>query len=79
MFRVVGGNRLGGEVRVDGAKNAVLPILAASLMASGPVVIEDCPRLMDVTNMLSILKTMGCRVENLENAVRLDAEGAYRW
>ncbi|MDD6884219.1 MAG: UDP-N-acetylglucosamine 1-carboxyvinyltransferase [Eubacteriales bacterium] len=79
MFRVVGGNRLGGEVRVDGAKNAVLPILAASLMASGPVVIEDCPRLMDVTNMLSILKTLGCRVENLENAVRLDAEGAYRW
>lgn len=46
---------------MSGAKNAVLPILAAALLAEGPVTLYDCPRLRDVNNMLAILDALGVR------------------
>ncbi|MDX1609346.1 MAG: UDP-N-acetylglucosamine 1-carboxyvinyltransferase [Halofilum sp. (in: g-proteobacteria)] len=54
-----GGEPLQGQVRVSGAKNAVLPILAATLLADGPVVIENVPHLNDVTTTMSLLGRMG--------------------
>lgn len=54
-----GGTPLEGQVRVSGAKNAVLPILAATLLADGPVVVENVPHLNDVTTTMSLLGRMG--------------------
>ena len=76
MFQVVGGRRLCGELEVGCAKNAVLPILAAAILTDERVVIEDCPALVDARNMLSILKTLGCRVETSGSDVILDASRA---
>ena len=56
-----GGRRLEGEVTIQGAKNSVLPILAATLLAEDQVVLEDCPRLRDVDASVRILRSLGCR------------------
>ena len=54
---------LNGEVRVQGSKNAVLPILAASILINGVCVLENCPRISDVDCMLRLLRSMGCSAE----------------
>ena len=54
-FLIRGGRRLGGDVRVSGAKNAALPIIAAALMVPGKVRFENLPHLNDVTTMLQLL------------------------
>lgn len=59
-FLVRGGERLYGEMRIDAAKNAVLPILAAAVLCEGETVLTDCPRLGDVESMRGILQTLGC-------------------
>ena len=63
---VTGGNRLSGEISVSGAKNAALPILAASLLAEGRHVFRNVPNLVDVATMLKVLRTLGCKAERLE-------------
>ena len=57
-----GGVRLKGDVRISGAKNAVLPILAATLLADGPATIENVPHLHDVTTTVELLGCMGVTV-----------------
>jgi UDP-N-acetylglucosamine 1-carboxyvinyltransferase len=61
-LQVGGGVPLEGEVRVSGAKNAALPILAATLLASEPVAIGNVPHLQDVTTMIELLGRMGATV-----------------
>lgn len=57
-----GGGQLSGDVRISGAKNAVLPILAATLLADGPATIENVPHLHDVTTTVELLGCMGVMV-----------------
>ncbi|MBX6352127.1 MAG: UDP-N-acetylglucosamine 1-carboxyvinyltransferase [Thermoflavifilum sp.] len=75
---VEGGHRLEGSVRVSGAKNAVLPILAASLLAAhGTSRIEDVPHLLDVENMMATVAALGARVERDGQAVSVCAENIH--
>src|SRR5512134_3121794 len=71
---IKGGIPLHGEVTVSGAKNAVLPIMAATLLTHEPCVIRRVPRLSDVTFMGQILTSLGARVEWDEQSVRIQAE-----
>ena len=59
---ITGGTRLSGNVNISGAKNAALPILAGTLLATEPVTISNVPHLKDVTTMLSLLQIMGAEV-----------------
>jgi UDP-N-acetylglucosamine 1-carboxyvinyltransferase len=68
-----GGVPLSGAVRVAGAKNAALPILAASLLTAAPVRIANVPQLNDVRTMIELLERMGVRAEARGREVRLDA------
>lgn len=61
-YKIKGGNPLSGEISVHGSKNAVLPILAATVVNGGKSVIHNCPDLSDVRNMLEILDLLGCKV-----------------
>jgi UDP-N-acetylglucosamine 1-carboxyvinyltransferase len=61
-LRITGGRPLAGEVRVSGAKNAALPMLAAALLTEQPLVLENVPRLMDVRTMAKLLAQMGVEV-----------------
>ena len=54
-----GGKRLKGEIRISGAKNAVLPIMAATLLADSPVTVRNIPHLHDVTTTMELLGRMG--------------------
>ncbi|MCP8687911.1 UDP-N-acetylglucosamine 1-carboxyvinyltransferase [Marinobacterium sedimentorum] len=73
-FKIEGGVILNGEVRISGAKNAALPILASALLADGPVHISNLPHLNDVTTMLELLRRMGVEVVADENLnVQIDA------
>lgn len=69
QLRIRGGVPLRGETRVYGAKNAALPILAATVMVSGTSVIEDVPDLEDVHVMLDILTQLGAHVRWMERGV----------
>ena len=73
---VTGGYPLSGEVRIGGAKNAALPILAACILTKRPVRLYDCPRLTDVDNMIGILRTLGCAVRREADTLVVDASQA---
>ncbi|HET8731114.1 MAG TPA: UDP-N-acetylglucosamine 1-carboxyvinyltransferase [Moraxellaceae bacterium] len=60
---ITGGTRLEGEVRISGAKNAALPLLAGALLGETPVTLTNVPQLRDITTMLQILGNMGVTVE----------------
>ena len=59
---ITGGQSLNGVVRASGAKNAALPILAATLLTKQPITIKNLPHLHDITTMLELLGSMGCGV-----------------
>ena len=62
-FRVTGSGRLSGEVCVGGAKNSVLKLMAAALLAEGTTTITNCPDILDVPLMAEVLRGLGCAVE----------------
>ena len=71
---IKGGATLDGKVTISGAKNAALPILAGTLLATEPVVVSNVPHLKDVTTMLSLLQMMGVEVTvNEKLTVEIDA------
>lgn len=72
-FIINGGSKLSGVVRVGGAKNAILPILAATILNNGVSVIHDCPDLKDVWVMIDILRTIGCKVKKEGTTVIVDS------
>ena len=72
-LRITGGRRLAGEVQVSGAKNAALPILCASLLASDALTLARVPSLQDVRTMLRLLRQLGIRESREGDALVLDA------
>jgi UDP-N-acetylglucosamine 1-carboxyvinyltransferase len=62
-IRIRGGRGLQGSIRVSGSKNATLPVLAASLLVDGPILLRNVPRLTDVVNLLRIVERLGVQHE----------------
>lgn len=71
---VTGGNRLTGEVNISGAKNAVLPILAATVIGGNESTIFNVPNLRDVEVMEKILISLGCRVKRMDKMMWVDSK-----
>ncbi len=69
-YRIIGGRPLCGTARVAGAKNAALPILAASLLADGPVELTNVPQVTDVNTLCSVLRALGVSVQRDETNAR---------
>ncbi len=76
---ISGGARLEGEISVQGAKNAALPIFAAALLTEEPVVIYNWPAISDVYYMLSILEHIGAHVAYEKDKLVIDTRRAKRW
>jgi UDP-N-acetylglucosamine 1-carboxyvinyltransferase len=72
-LQIRGGVPLDGEVRISGAKNAALPILAGALLADGPVTIGNVPHLQDVTTMINLLGRMGASV-TVDERMRIEVD-----
>lgn len=77
FFEITGCRRLSGRLAVQGAKNSVLPILAACILSPGECVIRNCPNLSDVRATLEILQGLGCKVRREGDAVTVDASGIH--
>ncbi|MEZ6032424.1 MAG: UDP-N-acetylglucosamine 1-carboxyvinyltransferase [Planctomycetaceae bacterium] len=74
MFFVEGGHPLHGSVRVDGSKNACLPIMAASLAINGEVVLQQVPQLRDIVTMRQLLQSIGATLDfRSDGAVQIDS------
>ena len=78
-LEIRGGVPLSGRLRVQGAKNSVLPILAAALLAPGQSILHNCPRLSDVEATGKILRLLGCGVEREEKTLLVDASQPTGW
>lgn len=70
---ISGRERLEGDLRVHGAKNAALPILAATLLGKTESVLHECPMISDVKYMLDALRLLGCQVKQEGNTVTVNA------
>ena len=77
-IRIVGGKRLSGEVEVSGAKNAALPILAATILTEGPNRLRAVPRLRDIATIQALLTRLGVRFENSDGLI-VDASEMDKW
>lgn len=79
-IEVIGGVPLAGEVRISGAKNAVLPILVASLLGDQPSVISNVPHLQDVTTTMELLGRMGAELAVDEKLrIKIDPRGLHQY
>ena len=72
MIIVTGGRKLSGEVRISGAKNSVLPIIVATLLAEGRCVLDDVPRLADVQIIKDVLESLGADITFTDNTMEVD-------
>ncbi|MGE5626351.1 MAG: UDP-N-acetylglucosamine 1-carboxyvinyltransferase [Bacillota bacterium] len=72
---ISGGRRLEGEIRISGAKNATLPILAATLLADTPMTVGNVPHLHDVTTMIELLGRMGVGV-TIDDRMRIEVDAS---
>ena len=72
-LRIEGGRRLSGELKLQGAKNSALPILAATLLGEGVSVIHNCPDLTDIAAAVKILEYLGCKVVREGDTLTVDA------
>lgn len=77
-FIIEGGNRLDGELTVQGSKNGALPLFAASLLVGGETVLKNCPKLTDITAAGDILTYLGCRVTADNGTICILSDGASR-
>ncbi len=74
-FRIQGGACLNGTVRISGAKNAALPLLAATILASTPITLSNVPDLKDVSTLIKVLESLGITVQRnkADGSVHVDA------
>jgi UDP-N-acetylglucosamine 1-carboxyvinyltransferase len=75
-LEIIGGKALAGEVTVSGAKNAALPVLAATLLADGPVMLSNVPHLNDVTTTVKLLRQMGVEV-TFHDGVKIEIDARH--
>ncbi len=74
-FYIQGGIALEGKVRIQGSKNAALPILAATLLTEETTLLSNCPKIADVHGMVSLLRSLGCIVNWGENGIQINPSG----
>lgn len=79
ILEINGGKPLSGEIKVHGAKNSVLPILAGTVLINGVSVIHNCPRLSDVECTVEILKHLGASVKREGDTLTVDTSRIDKW
>lgn len=76
-FEISGGNSLVGRVCMHGAKNAVLPLIAAGILTKDTVTVKDCPYISDVDAMIGILQSLGVRVTRVGRSVSVHTQAKH--
>ena len=71
-FIIQGGKELAGEVRISGSKNAALPIIAATVLVKGKIILYNVPNIQDVQTMFEIIRDIGGKVTKKNNKMIID-------
>ena len=74
---ITGNGPLQGEVVAAGAKNAALPVIAASLLSAEPLLISNTPAVRDIDTALKLLELIGCKIERQDQKLRIDSSGVH--
>ena len=75
-FRVTGGKEIEGVLKVEGSKNAALPIMIATLVEKGTYILRNVPNLMDIRTLVKLLESLGLIIEKLdENTYKIENRG----
>lgn len=72
-FIITGGNRLSGEINLQGSKNSALPIMAGTILSGGQCILKSCPALTDVYSASRILNSLGCRCQLSAGSAVIDS------
>lgn len=72
-YVIEGGKRLEGELQIDGGKNAILPIIAATILSGKESILHNCPDILDVTTMIEILSKLGCKIKKDNKTLIIDS------
>lgn len=72
-YQIFGGNKLYGRINAESAKNSVLALMAGALLTDEEVIIENCPKIIDVLNMVNILSSLGAKAEFNDNRLLINA------
>ena len=75
-IEVIGGEQLKGELRIQGSKNAALPVIAAAILNKGITILRNCPKILDVFHMVKILRELGCMTSWDGNTLSIDSSSA---
>lgn len=78
-YHICGGRKLKGSINIQGAKNAALPILAATVAVGGENYIDNCPKISDVFKMIEILNELGCKCKMQEKVVCVNSNDLSTW
>jgi UDP-N-acetylglucosamine 1-carboxyvinyltransferase len=76
-IEVIGGEQLKGELKIQGSKNAALPVIAATILNKGLTVLRNCPKILDVYHMVNILQELGCSTSWEDNNLIVDSRNAF--
>ena len=75
-IEVIGGKQLKGELKIQGSKNAALPVIAATVLNKGISKLKNCPKILDVFHMVKILEELGCKTTWDQNTLIVDSTEA---
>jgi len=75
-YRIRGGQKLRGDIRIGGGKNAILPILASTILNKGKSVLHNCPLIADTFTSIELLESIGCRIDVKGNTIIVDSSTA---
>lgn len=78
-FIIQGGQKLEGEVKISGSKNAALPAIAATILNSGVTTLYNVPKIQDVQTMFEIIKEIGGKVKKKNNKVIIDTSEVHKF
>tara|TARA_B100001564_G_scaffold357248_1_gene373087 strand:- start:298 stop:1551 length:1254 start_codon:yes stop_codon:yes gene_type:complete len=71
-LEVFGGNKLKGQIKISGSKNASLPILAATLLSSKSIYLKNLPKVKDIETMINLLKSLGSKIRFIDKSLMID-------
>ena len=71
-LEVFGANKLRGQIKISGSKNASLPIIAATLLSNKKIILRNVPKVRDIETMLTLLQSLGSKIKFNENKIIID-------
>ena len=71
-LEVFGANRLKGQIKISGSKNASLPILAATLLSNKKIILKNLPKVRDIKTMITLLQSLGSKVKFSKDNIEID-------